>query len=66
MRNGLHFDQARQTGVVLHMMAALTEAGRVGMTAVGNSRDDARARFERAVAVLDREAAGGTAVVDPV
>lgn len=64
VRNGLHFDHARQTGVVLHMMAALTEAGRVGMTAVGDSADDARARFEHAVAVLDREAAGGIAVVE--
>ena len=64
VRNGLHFDQARQTGVVLHMMAALTEAGRVGMTAVGNTPDDAHVMFERAVAVLDREAAGGTAVVE--
>jgi hypothetical protein len=65
VRNGLHFDHARQTGIVLHMMAALTETGRVGMTAVGDSPADARALYERAVAVLDREAAGGTAVVDP-
>jgi hypothetical protein len=66
VRNGLHFDQARQVGVVLHMMAALTETGRVGMTAVGDTPEDARALYERAVAVLDREAAGATAVVEPM
>ena len=37
VRHGLHFDQSRQTGVVFHMMTALTEAGHFGMTAVGDS-----------------------------
>ena len=36
-RHGLHFDQARQAGVVFHMISALTELGRVGLTAVGDS-----------------------------
>ena len=36
-RQRLHFDQARQTGVVLHMMSCLTECGRVGLTAVGST-----------------------------
>ena len=34
-RTGLSFDQARQTGVVFHMLSALTTFGRVGMTAIG-------------------------------
>ena len=37
VRHGLHFDQARQTGVVFHMMSALGEHGRTGLTAVGES-----------------------------
>jgi hypothetical protein len=37
-RHGLHFDQSSQTGVVFHMISSLSECGRVGMTAVGNSR----------------------------
>lgn len=57
VRHGLHFDQARQTGVVFHMMAALTELGRVGMTAVGDSPEQARALFDRACEILDVEAA---------
>jgi hypothetical protein len=56
VRHGLHFDQSRQTGVVFHMMAALAESGRVGMTAVGDSPDEARTIYEHAVEVLDAEA----------
>lgn len=61
VRHGLHFDQARQTGVVFHMMASLTEAGHLGMTAVGDTPEEARAIYERAVAVLDDEAAAAMA-----
>jgi hypothetical protein len=55
VRHNLHFGQTRQTGVVFHMMSALGELGRTGMTAVGNSHADAKALYERAVAVLDEE-----------
>src|SRR5216110_1573336 len=55
VRHDLHFDQTRQTGVVFHMMSALGELGRTGLTAVGNSHEDAKAMYERAVAVLDQE-----------
>jgi hypothetical protein len=36
VNHGLHFDQARRTGVVFHMISCLTERGRVGLTAVGD------------------------------
>jgi hypothetical protein len=55
VRHNLHFGQTRQTGVVFHMMSALGELGRTGLTAVGNSRDDAKALYDRAVSVLDQE-----------
>jgi pheganomycin biosynthesis PGM1-like protein len=55
-RHGLHFDQTRQTGVVFHMMSSLGDSGRVGLTAVGDTRDDADAVYARAVRVLDEEA----------
>jgi len=55
VRHDLHFDQTRQTGVVFHMMSALGELGRTGLTAVGNSHEDAKAIYERAVSVLGRE-----------
>ena len=62
VRHNLHFDQTRQTGVVFHMMSALGELGRTGLTAVGNSHEDAKAMYERAVAVLDQETGETTPV----
>jgi hypothetical protein len=55
-RHGLHFDQTRQTGVVLHMMSAVGELGRVGLTAVNNSPAEADALFAKAAQILDEEA----------
>jgi hypothetical protein len=54
--HGLHFDQSRRTGVVFHMISCLTERGRVGLTAVGDSPEDAQRIYEEAEAVLLREA----------
>src|SRR5438128_3669198 len=59
-RHGIHFDQTRQTGVVFHMMSALGELGRTGLTAVGDSHEDAKATYNRAIAVLDQETRDGT------
>jgi hypothetical protein len=55
VRHGLHFDQSRQTGVVFHMMSALGEHGRTGLTAVAESPADADALYDRVVSVLDEE-----------
>jgi hypothetical protein len=56
MRHRLHFDPSRQTGVVFHMMSALQECGRVGLTAVADTHDDADALYRKTVATLDAEA----------
>lgn len=50
--NGLHFDQSTQTGVVFHMMSCLTECGRVGLTAVGGSPEQAWDLYHRAERAL--------------
>ncbi len=55
-RHKLHFDQARQTGLVCHMMTALPECGRMGFTAVGDSPEEASAIYHRAIEVLNEEA----------
>lgn len=55
-QHGLHFDQSRGTGVVFHMITCLTEHGRVGMTAVGDSAEGAWQIYQQAEAVLLREA----------
>ena len=59
VRHNLHFDQTLQTGVVFHMMSALGELGRTGLTAVGNSHEDAKATYDRARAVLNEETRAG-------
>src|SRR6266480_4211588 len=56
VRRGLHFGQVRQTGVVFHMLSALGSVGRLGLTAVGNSPEEARSIFDEAKRVLDEEA----------
>jgi pheganomycin biosynthesis PGM1-like protein len=55
-RHGLHYDQSKQAGVVFHMISSLTEHGRVGLTAVGDTTDEAQATYERAERVLLAEA----------
>lgn len=55
-RTGLHFDPASQTGVVFHMISSVTEAGRVGMTAVGDTASKAQECYDRAERILLSEA----------
>ena len=55
-RTGLHFDHGTQQGVVFHMISCITEVGRVGMTAIGDSPAAAQALYERAERALLDEA----------
>jgi hypothetical protein len=55
-RRRLHFDAARQTGAVLHMMSCVTECGRLGLTAVGDTPDQAWKLYEQASSALLEEA----------
>jgi PGM1 C-terminal domain len=56
VQHGLHFDQSRRTGVVFHMISCLTECGRIGMTAVGDTPSEAWQIYQEAEKVLLREA----------
>lgn len=60
LMRGLHFDQARQVGSVFHMMSALPAHGRLGVTSVGDTPEEAEERYEHVVAVLLEEAASDT------
>jgi hypothetical protein len=53
---GLHFDQTRQIGSVFHMLSALPEHGRLGVTSVGDSPRDAQDRYDEVMAVMLEEA----------
>jgi len=55
-RHGLHFDQSRQVGIVFHMISCLTEHGRVGLTAVGDTAAEAARRYRDAERILLEEA----------
>jgi hypothetical protein len=56
VRHGLQYDQVGQEGVVFHMLSSLTELGRIGLTAVGNTPERAQALYRRAEEVLLDEA----------
>ena len=53
---GLHYDGALQTGIVFHMFSCLTEHGRVGLTAVADTPEQAWELYQRAESVLVAEA----------
>ena len=56
MMNDLHFDQTRQKGVVFHMMSALPDEGRLGVTAVGDRHDEAQSRYETCLSTVHEDA----------
>jgi hypothetical protein len=51
----LHFDSGTETGTVFHLMGALSEFGKLGLTSVGNSPEEAQTAYDLAIAVLDQE-----------
>lgn len=55
VRQGLHFDQTRETGVVFHMLTTLGRHGTIGLTAVGNTRQESRNLFRRTRDVFAEE-----------
>jgi hypothetical protein len=53
--NHLHYSHGRETGVLFHMMGALSQYGKLGLTPIGNSHDEADSIYARALDILDRE-----------
>ncbi|MCA1840300.1 MAG: peptide ligase PGM1-related protein [Actinomycetota bacterium] len=58
VKSGLHFDHTRQTGIVYHMISSISTEGRTGITAVGDSPEDARMIYQRALSAIDEAAEG--------
>jgi hypothetical protein len=52
---GLGWDGEDETGVVLHMVSALA-AGRIGLTAIGNTLEQARGLYDKVKAAVDEAA----------
>lgn len=53
----LHFDSSSQTGTVFHLMGALSEFGKLGLTSIGNSLKEAQEIYDHVEAVLDQATA---------
>jgi hypothetical protein len=53
----LHFDQTCQRGIVMHMLSAIGSEGRLGVTAIGDTPEDAEQLYQEFVCVLDEQAA---------
>lgn len=51
----LHFNSATETGTAFHLMGCLSEFGKLGLTSIGNSPDQAEAIHNQVVHVLDEE-----------
>jgi len=55
---GLHYQAWSESGVLFHFTGALSEHGKLGITAVGKSPSEANRWFEQTRRVLDLETAG--------
>ncbi len=56
IRHKLNFDQARQTGILVHMLATIGENGRFGVVAVGDTAEQAQEFYDRIQNVVTDEA----------
>jgi hypothetical protein len=57
--NKLHYSHGSESGVLFHLIGALSEFGKVGLTAIANSREEVNDLYIRTLEVLDRETAYG-------
>ena len=53
--NKLHYSHGSESGVLFHLIGALSEFGKIGMTAIANSHEEVEKLYARTLDVLDRE-----------
>ena len=63
--NRLAFNHGPQTGVLFHMIGAISQYGRVGLIAIGNDPSQAEDLYERTVLILDDETRYGRLASSP-
>lgn len=51
----LHYDSTRQEGIFFHLMGALSQYGKLGMTSIGATPERAQELYHKTVEVLDFE-----------
>lgn len=52
--HGLHFSHASDTGVLFYMLGALSQYGKLGMTCIGDSPEQADEYFSKTIEILDK------------
>lgn len=57
-KHGINFKHATETGVLFYMIGALSQYGKLGMTCIGNSEEEAQDLYTRTVALLDDQTDG--------
>jgi PGM1 C-terminal domain len=57
--NRLHYNHGTETGVLFHMIGAVSQYGKLGVTVIGNEPGQVDSIYEKTIAVLDRETAYG-------
>jgi hypothetical protein len=53
--NGLHFSHRTESGVLFHMIGAVSEYGKLGLTVIGNDVEEVEGLYGRVIQVLDAE-----------
>jgi hypothetical protein len=53
--NKLHYSHGSESGVLFHLIGALSEFGKLGMTTIANSHPEVDELYRRTLDVLDRE-----------
>ena len=57
--NKLHYNHASESGVLFHLIGALSEFWKLGLTAIANSREEVDELYLRTLNILDTETAYG-------
>jgi len=52
--NGLHYSSATNTGAVFHMLGATSQYGKLGVTCIGDSHEEAKRLYDYTVETLDK------------
>ncbi len=55
----LHYDHRTESGVLFYLIGAMSEHGKLGVTAIANSPDEAEALYKHTLSILDAETAFG-------
>jgi len=57
--NRLHYSHGTESGVLFHLIGAVSEFGKLGLTAIANSREEVDDLYRRTLFILDKETTYG-------